>query len=96
MIVAHLLLCIYLYAPLLSIVMFLVVCMLRYQIQRSQVVEKHHDSGPMYRGLWDALVQLHGQYGWRGLYRGALARTLFFTPSSALTMAIYEELKAYL
>jgi len=70
---------------------------LRYQIQRSQ----HHtkvsgEEGPIYRGLWDALVQLHRQYGWRGLYRGAVARTLFFTPSTALMMAIYEELKAYL
>ena len=56
-----------------------------------------HQSYPVvYRGLWDALVQLRRQYGWRGLYRGAMVRTLFFTPSTALTMAIYEELKAYL
>jgi len=55
-----------------------------------------YQSGPIYRGLWDALVQLRRQYGWRGLYRGAIVRTLFFTPSTALTMAIYEELKVYL
>lgn len=57
---------------------------------------ERYQSSPVYRGLWDALIQLRRQYGWRGLYRGAMVRTLFFTPSTALTMAIYEELKVYL
>lgn len=49
-----------------------------------------------YTGLVDVLVKLHSKYGVRGLFRGALTRVCFFTPSTAITMASYDQLKLLL
>ena len=45
------------------------------------------------KGLYDMLKKVYVQDGMRGLFRGAGARVLFHTPSTAITMAIFEECK---
>mmetsp|Transcript_16658 Transcript_16658/g.24183 ORF Transcript_16658/g.24183 Transcript_16658/m.24183 type:complete len:307 (+) Transcript_16658:42-962(+) len=60
---------------------------LRYQTQRS--------SSPSQSSMWNVLRSVHAQQGWRGLYRGASARVLFHTPSTAIVMALYEECKSF-
>ena len=50
----------------------------------------------IYYGLSDTLFKLYHQYGLKGLYRGGLIRMLFYTPSTGITMAIYEEIKKIL
>lgn len=49
-----------------------------------------------YTGLFDVLSKLYVQNGLKGLFRGALLRVLFFTPSTALTMASYDHFKVLL
>ncbi|KAJ1408043.1 mitochondrial carrier domain-containing protein [Ochromonadaceae sp. CCMP2298] len=81
---------------------------LRYQVQRSSTsstptstsapTPTHSSAPPLvheqrYTGLTDALQKLYRQGGVRGLFRGALTRVLFFTPSTAITMAAYDKLK---
>ena len=39
------------------------------------------------------LKKVYRDDGIRGLYRGAGARVLFHTPSTAITMAVFEECK---
>lgn len=44
-------------------------------------------------GLRSMLRKVYRQEGWRGLFRGAGARVLFHTPSTAITMAVFEDCK---
>lgn len=48
-----------------------------------------------YRGLFHATYDIFQTHGLRGLFRGATARVLFHTPTTAITMAIYEECKHF-
>ena len=43
--------------------------------------------------LYKMLKKVYREDGVRGLYRGAGARVLFHTPSTAITMAVFEECK---
>ena len=43
--------------------------------------------------LYKMLKKVYCEDGVRGLYRGAGARVLFHTPSTAITMAVFEECK---
>jgi hypothetical protein len=49
----------------------------------------------IYRGLFHATYDIYAKTGIKGLYRGALARVLFHTPATAITMAVYEECKQW-
>eukprot|EP01032_Pedospumella_encystans_P010434 gene10434-12194_t len=76
---------------------------LRFQVQRSVPTAGTTTSAPSaatkettYTGLFDVLSKLYAQNGVRGLFRGALLRVLFFTPSTALTMASYDQFKVLL
>jgi hypothetical protein len=42
------------------------------------------------RGLFDAMRRVYTTEGVTGLFRGAGSRVLFHTPSTALTMALFE------
>uniref|UniRef100_A0A7S3G3R1 Mitochondrial carrier protein n=1 Tax=Palpitomonas bilix TaxID=652834 RepID=A0A7S3G3R1_9EUKA len=46
-----------------------------------------------YSSSFKGLAQIMREEGVRGLFRGVGARALFFAPSCALTMALYEEIK---
>jgi hypothetical protein len=65
---------------------------LRFQVQRSNLGGAG-DSALMYRGLFHATYDIFEKSGIRGLFRGASARMLFHTPTTAITMAVYEECK---
>ena len=43
--------------------------------------------------LYKIMKKVYREDGIRGLYRGAGARVLFHTPSTAITMAVFEECK---
>jgi hypothetical protein len=62
----------------------------RYQIQRNGQAAVGEET---YSGIWDTLVKLHRAYGITGMFRGATARILFHTPSTAITMAGYDYFK---
>lgn len=47
----------------------------------------------LYRNMPHATWTVYRTLGVRGLFRGAATRILFHTPSTAITMAIYEECK---
>lgn len=66
---------------------------LRFQIQRD-IKNSEPNSVSLktrYSGLIDALIKINKAEGLTGLFRGAMARVLFFTPATAITMALYEE-----
>ncbi|RYH29833.1 solute carrier family 25 protein [archaeon] len=65
---------------------------LRFQTQLNTLSSTHD---VRYRGLFHALYVLYGKFGVQGLFRGAMARVLFHTPSTAITMACYEEMKTW-
>eukprot|EP01039_Chlorochromonas_danica_P004665 gene4665-5111_t len=74
---------------------------LRFQVQQTTIkaetsVVVREGEEVVYRGLLHALSHLYRSLGLRGLFRGASARVLFHTPSTAITMAIYEQTKAWL
>ena len=45
------------------------------------------------KGVYDMMKKVYLQGGIRGLFRGAGARVLFHTPSTAITMALFEACK---
>lgn len=49
----------------------------------------------MYSGIVDVLTKVFRTNGITGLFRGATARVLFHTPSTAITMAVFEECKRF-
>jgi hypothetical protein len=48
-----------------------------------------------YAGFRDALASIVRVEGWRGLFKGAGARVLFFMPSQAISIASFEHFKAF-
>jgi hypothetical protein len=67
----------------------------RFQIQVSSADGKviAGNNGVVYRNVIHALVDIYKTTGFHGLLRGAGTRILFHTPSTAITMAVYEECK---
>ena len=51
--------------------------------------QKHHHT------LWYMLQKVYRQEGLAGWWRGAFARVLFHTPSTAITMALFEGSKQW-
>jgi hypothetical protein len=47
-----------------------------------------------YAGMWDALSTIARQEGWRALFRGAGARMAYHAPTTAITMALFEQCRA--
>lgn len=66
---------------------------LRFQVQRNNNNNNLSNHEYRYKGLFDAMSHEYKLRGLRGLFRGSLARILFHTPSTAITMALYEECK---
>mmetsp|Transcript_21337 Transcript_21337/g.65060 ORF Transcript_21337/g.65060 Transcript_21337/m.65060 type:complete len:202 (-) Transcript_21337:1089-1694(-) len=64
---------------------------LRYQLQRGTTAEAAAPGD--YRGMFDGLRKIYAAEGFRGFWRGAGARVIFFAPSTAVTMASMEFLK---
>jgi Mitochondrial carrier protein len=52
-------------------------------------------SGGSKRTLLSMLRHVYRHEGLRGLWRGSLARVLFHTPSTAITMALFERFKEF-
>jgi hypothetical protein len=50
-------------------------------------------TGFEYAGFRDALAGIVRVEGWRGLFKGAGARVLFFMPSQAISIASFEYFK---
>lgn len=48
-----------------------------------------------YNNILDGLLKTYRAEGVRGLFRGTLSRVLFHTPSTALTMALFETCKRW-
>ena len=55
----------------------------------SATTHKHHHT------LWYILHKVYRQEGFAGWWRGAFARVLFHTPSTAITMALFEGSKQW-
>jgi hypothetical protein len=71
---------------------------LRYQVQQSSSVDTQSIGNinmPKYNGLFHALKSIYSLSGIKGLFRGSVARVLFHTPTTAITMAVYEECKRW-
>ena len=49
-----------------------------------------------YRNLVDGMRKVVAESGWKGLWKGVGARVLFFMPSSALNIAIFDTVKSYI
>ena len=64
---------------------------LRLQVQRGSA----QSSQFMYTGFFHALSTIRRQEGAAALFRGVGARILFFAPSSAITMSIFEMAKGW-
>ena len=65
---------------------------LRFQVQRSEDAVAT-SLGKPYTGLVDVMRRIYAQQGILGLWRGVGARVLFHSPSTAITMTLYEECK---
>jgi hypothetical protein len=68
---------------------------LRLQVQRGQAMEKGLAT-TSFRGVWDCLRHAFNEEGFRGLFRGAGARVLYFAPATTVTMTSYELCRSYL
>eukprot|EP01035_Chromulina_nebulosa_P018562 gene18562-24285_t len=64
---------------------------LRLQVQRGG----SYTSQIAYTGLYDILSRVYISEGFKGLFRGAMARVLYHAPSTAITMAVFEECKKF-
>mmetsp|Transcript_2136 Transcript_2136/g.4097 ORF Transcript_2136/g.4097 Transcript_2136/m.4097 type:complete len:201 (+) Transcript_2136:373-975(+) len=66
---------------------------LRLQVQRANISQ---GSKPLfhYRGFWHGLTSIYATEGWFGLFRGAGARMLFQAPSTAISIACFEWIRA--
>jgi hypothetical protein len=63
---------------------------LRLQVQRGG---RGHGFAFGYRNMFDGMRQIWLAEGARGLFKGVGARVLFHSPATALTIALYEQLK---
>ena len=64
------------------------------QIERGTVnLSGNNEAKDSTNSLYKMLRKVYRDDGIRGLYRGAGARVLFHTPSTAITMAVFEECK---
>jgi len=69
---------------------------LRLQIQRGSKYNKGTISTTIkYRGMLDCLSQIFKESGVRGIFRGAYARVLHFTPATMITMTCYEQFRQF-
>ena len=68
---------------------------LRLQVQRGNLAQDPAQAKAMYRGVFDCLQLSYREAGMRGLFRGAGARVLHFTPATAITMTLYETCRSY-
>lgn len=75
---------------------------LRLQVTRGQIatnaLSPHAASGGLpvvYRGVVHCLQEAYATAGIRGLFRGAGARILHFTPATTITMTSYETCRSY-
>lgn len=68
---------------------------LRLQIQRGKAATGGESSQIVYRGMVDALQFAFRDGGIKGLFKGALARVLHFTPATCITMTAYETCKSF-
>ena len=80
---------------------------LRLQVQRAQQQAHAAPSGSAgsgvssglefgYRNLVDGMRKVVAESGWKGLWKGVGARVLFFMPSSALNIAIFDTVKSHI
>lgn len=69
---------------------------LRLQVQRGNLAENPGQATPMYRGVVDCLQLTYREGGMKGLFRGAGARVLHFTPAITITMTFYETCRTFL
>ena len=67
---------------------------LRLQVQRGKAASGE-GTQVMYRGMIDALHFAFRDGGVKGLFKGALARVLHFTPATCITMTAYETCKSF-
>ena len=66
---------------------------LRLQIQRSP--SSSSQPTHQYKGMIGCLSEIYKQGGFRGLFRGAGARVLHFTPSTMITMTCFETCRSF-
>lgn len=50
-------------------------------------------STDVYKNTWDGLVKISRKDGLAGLFKGSGARIAFFTPSTMISMSLYDECK---
>lgn len=67
---------------------------LRLQVQRGKAATGEGNQ-VIYRGMTDALYFAFRDGGVKGLFKGALARVLHFTPATCITMTAYETCKSF-
>ncbi|CAM9747376.1 unnamed protein product, partial [Choristocarpus tenellus] len=67
---------------------------LRLQVQRATLAHGSEAGVPsplQHRGMIDTLVHIYQKGGITGLFKGSGARMAFHAPSTAITMALYEQ-----
>mmetsp|Transcript_6333 Transcript_6333/g.9204 ORF Transcript_6333/g.9204 Transcript_6333/m.9204 type:complete len:340 (+) Transcript_6333:83-1102(+) len=67
---------------------------LRLQIQRGTLTGGSNNQ-VAYHGMIDCLRQAHKQSGIRGLFRGAGARVLYFTPFTTIVLTCFEKCRSF-
>lgn len=72
---------------------------LRLQIQRGKAAAastgSKGEASVAYRGMFDCLQYAYREGGIKGLFRGALARVMHFTPATCITMTSYEKCRSF-
>ena len=68
---------------------------LRLQVQRGKAAGGGESGQVIYRGMVDTLQIAFRDGGIKGLFKGALARVLHFTPATCITMTAYETCKSF-
>ncbi len=68
---------------------------LRLQIQRSSKVAISSQSSFQHKDMIDCLSHIYKQGGLQGLFRGAGARVLHFTPATMITMTCFETCRSF-
>ena len=71
--------------------------LVRLRMQVSQEIETSNDRSKFnYKSVLTGLSSIINEEGFRGLFRGALARVAFATPSTALAMVLFEKSRDYI
>lgn len=65
-----------------------------YQLLRSRL--QTYDAPMVYRGVWDAIVQIGTKEGIAGFYKGLGPNLIRVLPSTWMTFLVYENTRAYL